>query len=475
MKRISRRELLRGAAMGAAAAILAACAPAPTPTKAPEPTQAKAEPTKAPEATKAPEPTKVPATPAPKQPTTINVWGWCCYHWKRVPEDPASYGEEWFTEDTKGAIKVEITYSGYPDFQTALKTAMPAGSGPDVFMVNWQIIQPYASSEFVLPLEEMANQAWGDWKKQFKPGAVDEIERLGRLDGSGHAYFMPIYDQCLGMIWYSMPLFQKAGITEKPKHWAEFEVACEKLKAAGIAPLTMGGKDMWQHLDWFMSLAEVAAPGKLDQFQDGKLKLTDPDFVRIGQIYRDMYKKQWFPEGTIGTDIMGAIALFQQEKAAMILLGTHATWLGNPANMTDEQKQAKKHETWGCFLLPDSKGLVAIAMGNAITKASKNKEAAWEFVKWWSAGRGQDIQALVPEYPSHVGKEPKPVGNAFDQNVMQVMIKQLNEGPNTLRWLRCANLADQIGPEMQGIAMGKVTPEQSMANLQNVFDKLCKK
>ena len=45
-------------------------------------------------------------------------------------------------------------------------------------------------------------------------------------------------------IYYRKDLFEQNGITA-PKNWAELLAACEKLKAAGIAPFAIGTKALW--------------------------------------------------------------------------------------------------------------------------------------------------------------------------------------------------------------------------------------
>jgi raffinose/stachyose/melibiose transport system substrate-binding protein len=51
-------------------------------------------------------------------------------------------------------------------------------------------------------------------------------------------YAIP-YQPYLYCILYNKATFTKAGITAAPKTWAEFLTVCEKLKAAGITPLTI--------------------------------------------------------------------------------------------------------------------------------------------------------------------------------------------------------------------------------------------
>jgi raffinose/stachyose/melibiose transport system substrate-binding protein len=375
---------------------------------------------------------------------------------------------EMFTEDT--GIKPELTVTGYGDFRTSLKAALPTGTGPDVFQLNWQVVQPFATEEFVSPLEEMAAAEWGDWESVFAPALVDEIWALGAMDGSGHAYFLPVMGQVLGIMYYRSDIFEETGVSV-PETWAELGEVCETLIAGGIDAIVMGGTNGWQHVDWFKELAEIAAPGRIDVFQDGEAKLTDEDLLQTAVLYEEMWMEGWFSEDVAGMDFGGAQQMFNSKEAAMELAGSHVLRSYNPARASEEIVEASNHIRM--FLPPGGKGLTATATGYAVTQACEDKDVGWEWMKFWTDGRGQQWMADWPDYVSNVNFEMAKFGTVVDEQLAAPMWKQYQEGPNTLRWLRCGALIDQIGPVFQGVATGQVSPEVAMGELQEVFDTLC--
>ncbi|MBI2939587.1 MAG: extracellular solute-binding protein [Chloroflexi bacterium] len=444
--RFTRRQFVGMTGAVAGFALLQACAPAPTPTPVPP----------------------KPAAPAAKAPAaaakgTVSEWGWVNWaendKWKGLDGRPP---REHFEGET--GIKLEYTNYAYADYLAALKTALPAGAGPDVFEINWQVLQPYASPDIVLPLDDLAKVTWGDWKKQFIPGLIDEVDRLGR----GQAYFIPIYGQLLGYLFYSLPIFEKNKLSV-PKTWAEFEAVCETLKKSGAIPLAVGGKDFWQQVDWFMSLTEVAAPGKLDEVQRGNGKLTDKDIVQTMHLHKKIYTSGWFAEGALGVPTAGGSQLFHEGKAAMMLLGTHVISWSKVATL----KEASL--TWGTFVVPDSKGLVATAWAMSIPKAAKNRDQAWRLVQWSSAEKGQEIVAAAPEPPAHMKYKMAGVGTVFDKNIIEPLIENMARGKNRLRWMECSALIDAVGPVMQGVASNQLTPEAAMAELEKTRETRCQK
>ena len=52
-------------------------------------------------------------------------------------------------------------------------------------------------------------------------------------------------------LFYRKDLFHKVGIADEPKTWDQFLDACKRLKAAGITPIAVGGRDAWTLAGWF--------------------------------------------------------------------------------------------------------------------------------------------------------------------------------------------------------------------------------
>ena len=77
----------------------------------------------------------------------------------------------------------------------------------------------------------------------------------------GKVYGMPIA-ALPGGIWYSKDLFKQAGIEKTPTTWDEFTQVIDKLKAANITPIALGGKDAWPAAHWYYWFALRECPAK---------------------------------------------------------------------------------------------------------------------------------------------------------------------------------------------------------------------
>ena len=461
-KIVSRREFLRGAVVAGLGAAVAACAPKATA----EATEAPAAPTEAPAA-----PTEAPAVPteapAADEPRTLTFMQWFDANWDVVPAGFSETGHDLFLEET--GIDAQIEVVGYGDFNVVLKTKFAAGEPPDSFMVAWPVIRPWATEEFLVSLQDMAVAEWGDWEALFPEGITNEIKMLGATDGTGNTYFIPVYGQCLGLMWYNVPVFEQAG-AEVPTTFLEWEDACSKLRDAGFAPIVTGGVDNWQNIDWFKALTEVVAPGRFMEFEAGNALLTDDDLVEIARTWRMMWEDGWFAPEVAGMDTGGATQMLFSDQAASFLGGTHMAGYANPASNPEIAPMLANFTTGP---IPDGKGLVATAVGYNITSGSEHKDETWKFCAWWAAGTGQEIWGHRPEYIVNVNYEMTPVDGPGQETLLAPMMEQYLHGENIFRHVRCSHLYDAIGPTWQGVANGSVSPEIAMEDLQKVWDDSC--
>src|SRR4029079_10084876 len=95
-------------------------------------------------------------------------------------------------------------------------------------------------------------RAVASWKDTINPGA------LGLYQIDGKQYGIP-FDLGMVGIWYNKDLFSKAGTPAPPTTWDEFLSDVDKLKAAKITPISVGGSPAtWTEMFWwaYLSLRE---------------------------------------------------------------------------------------------------------------------------------------------------------------------------------------------------------------------------
>jgi multiple sugar transport system substrate-binding protein len=163
-------------------------------------------------------------------------------------------------------------------------------------------------------------------KQEFGPVATELMSDQGKQYGVPHSYYQWGF-------FYRKDLFQKVGITEAPKTWADFVSACEKLKASGVEPITIGSKDLWPTAGWFDYINLRSNGLKFHQeLMGGSVPYTDERVKAVFAKWKELLDKGCFMKNHASMSWQDSQAPLFQGKAAMMLMGNFIT--GNfPANV----------------------------------------------------------------------------------------------------------------------------------------------
>jgi len=226
-------------------------------------------------------------------------------------------------------VTIKLTVLENEAFKAKLATDLAGGNVPDLFQ-SWGGGGMAEQVDAGLLKDITADVA--SWKDTINPGA------LGLYAQDGKQYGVP-FD--LGMVgfWYNKDQFTQAGITAPPTTWDEFLTDVGKLKAAGITPIALGGKDKWPGMFWWAYLA-LRAGGK-DAMQNA-ISTGDwsgPSFVTAGTELKKLIDLDPFQKGFLAAPWDGAggqAATMATGKAAMQLMGQWAPGTMN-ANSPDQK------------------------------------------------------------------------------------------------------------------------------------------
>ena len=124
-------------------------------------------------------------------------------------------------------------------------------------------------------------------------------------------------------IFYNKQMFADNGWTE-PTTWDEFIELCEKIKAAGIAPLTLGGGDTWpcqMSADAIVHTVEQGNEKDLSEaLWTGKRTYTDETSLKVFD--REMEFLSYMEDGFMGIAYSDVPARLVAGKAAMLYDGS---------------------------------------------------------------------------------------------------------------------------------------------------------
>ena len=118
--------------------------------------------------------------------------------------------------------------------QTKIPIALASNNPPDVF-------QEWGGGALV---DEVKAKKVQNLTKYVKPWIKSIGGSAAGWQVNGRRYAVPYSVGVVGF-WYNKQLFSQAGIASAPTSWPQLLAAITKLKAAGITPISVGGRDRW--------------------------------------------------------------------------------------------------------------------------------------------------------------------------------------------------------------------------------------
>jgi multiple sugar transport system substrate-binding protein len=153
-----------------------------------------------------------------------------------------------FTAET--GVKVNLT-EGLETIDDQVENAVAAGKSPDLVIVNlFDKTLGWLDAGVTAPVDQYLKD-WGLADK-IKPVALDEW-RVGGVAG-GELQGLP-FSGFSWPLWYNTDLLNKAGVDKPPATTDELLTAAQKLRAAGVGPVVVGGND-WTGQKLFYQIAE---------------------------------------------------------------------------------------------------------------------------------------------------------------------------------------------------------------------------
>ena len=283
-----------------------------------------------------------------------------------------------FTKET--GIPVEVNFNGREIRQT-LQPALDAGETIDIFDEDIGRVNNTWGS-YLLSLDSYYNQAYPSTGGQpFVSVIHKSLVDLAKDLGGGSLKVVP-YQPFAYIVMYNKDLFNQAGIASLPKTWDDFLDVCAKLKASGVAGITVD--DAYMACLFGYTIDRIVGLDAAKAMVDNN-DFSGPQVLRFGQIWENMAKNGYVhPNAAANVWPSGQVNEFAQGRAAMYLNGT---WLPN------EIKGNAPNFNWGQFSFPAidpaGDGIYANNYGSqcfGINKNTKYPEEAFKFLVWMTTG-----------------------------------------------------------------------------------------
>jgi raffinose/stachyose/melibiose transport system substrate-binding protein len=346
-------------------------------------------------------------------------------------------------------VTIKITVLENEAFKTKLSTTA-AADYPDLFQ-SWGGGIMAQQADAGLLKDITADIA--DWKDTINPGAMSIYAYNGKQ------YGVP-WDMGMIGFWYNKALFEQAGITAPPATWDEYLDAVGKLRAAGIDPLAIAGKDKWpsMHLWTYLVLRVGGGDALSEMIQSGNWN-TDA-CTKAGEEVLRLNELDPYQAGYKSADYNAEAAAVGNGKAAMELMGQWA-----PSVQMDQSADKQGlGDDLGWFPFPTVEGGAGaptdgVGGGNGIAVGVNAPPEAIDFLKFFSSvDVGNKLNTDNVGLSTVVGTE----GSVTDPNLQAVLA---GRGEATFMQLyldqaTSGGLSQAFNDATIALFLGESTPEE---------------
>jgi raffinose/stachyose/melibiose transport system substrate-binding protein len=302
--------------------------------------------------------------------------------WKAEPTGATPAVLQKITDDFSMAhpdIKVSLEIVPQQEFKEHVFQEVASSDPPDVFM-TWAagFLRTFVRQETVMALDDVL-AADPAWQRRFHPGVFENLT----IDG--HIYAVPNTEAVVALF-FNKRIFEELGL-DVPETFGDLLSITPVLRSHGVTPLAFGNREPWVGGMLAALLVErLDGMNPYRALEEGAMRWDAPVFERAGQLLRDMADRGVFPDGFTDLSYEESIASFRDGRAAMAIMGSWAipVFLESPRMTLDGL---------GVAPVPLVKGglgsvhtwLCQTDLNFGISAGSRNKAAAVEYLKWFSA------------------------------------------------------------------------------------------
>ncbi|MCL5771998.1 MAG: sugar ABC transporter substrate-binding protein [Actinobacteria bacterium] len=293
--------------------------------------------------------------------------------------------EKWNSENPD--IQVNLTLQSWETMFEHFQTAASTGTMPDIARVHGSMVNQYGTGGFLEPLNNFSDYS------QVKNDYIEGY--LHTLNINGQQYGFPQ----LGLIFILMgnkKMLNDAGYQELPKTWDELKETAKKLtvpgKQWGYSIIGANTRDFTYRWSEYM----FKAGGDVLNTDWSKSLVTEPAWEGAVQLFADMKKDGSLDPAFLATDFEGQLNKIAGNQVAMWLEGGYI--IGPIAG-----KAPNMELLYGAVPAPaealgkSPQGTLQDIIMVCMSSASKHKEAAWKFLKWYTGPEADKDYVLHPE------------------------------------------------------------------------------
>ena len=389
------------------------------------------------------------------------------WHWMTDRNDTLQKLAEQYQQETGIEVTIQL-FAPSEAYSQKIIAAAQANVLPDIYGIldKKSIVADFIKAGLVADLTDAMEADNGQWKNSlFDKALADRRFDAGNIYGiTPGIYGVPI-DVTNEQLLYNKKLLAKAGIKTPPVSFDEFIRDSQALKRVGITPFVSGWGELWL-LDCFASNYAFNIMGEdkiFDTFR-GKVKYTDPDWIKVFSIFAELRDKGVLIDGIVTKGNKYAEQDFALERAAFTFNGS---WCVNVYHDMNPGLDYGLIPPPPISILYPLKIWGSAGSSFVVNASSPNKDKAIAFLKWLTAKEQQTVLAReTNNLPSN--KEAlsaiSPILEDFAKGMDQSThpnIWPLNEDPS---------VREAFDKGIQDIIIGEKTPQQVADDVQKVKD-----
>lgn len=350
-------------------------------------------------------------------------------------------------------VTVKVTPVGWDVAHQKLVSAAAAGTLPDVAQMGGSYMGEFAELGVLEPVDTKTFNEKDFFHSGWQQGEVD-----------GKAYGVPWYVDTR-VLYYRTDLAEKAGITKAPTNWKEMQdLATAYQKKAGTKwglSIQPSGLDTVQNFYSFL----YSAGGEIVN-DKGEVVIDSPEAVKALKEYGS-----YFDKGLSNKSVQPGYDVVKDFGNGRVPMFFGGPWHVTLLNEGQPQIKGK----WAVANVPADKASVSMAGGSSlvVSKDSKHKAAATEFIKYLTDTKGQaDWYKRTKDLPANTAAWTS--GDLAADPDLQVFKKQMDTAKSSPSLSNWTEITDKVDQAIAKVTQGKASAEDALKTAQSEIEGLVK-
>lgn len=386
--------------------------------------------------------------------TTITQWG------LTLSEDGKAQFDSLVSEfeEANPDIEVEFVEKGTDQIKSSLAQVIGTDAAPD-FYSYWSglglgglLVDLGASLDLTEYYDEYG------WNDRFTDAALDSVTQYG-----GH-HGVPAVANTEAIV-YNTALFEKAGIDAVPTTYDELAAAAEKLKAAGITPISFGGTVNWYVMRLLDNLLETECGAETNDALTGlEADWSTEPCVEAAFAELKTWSDDYFNEGWVSATDQQGQNVFIQGQSAMMLEGD---WIGGTLAAADFPA-----DDLGVFAFPTGTDRIyGLQSATYVSATTEHPDEVVRYLDWLSSPEIQTKYAafLGGGVPVVEGVEAADNGSGITDDFISVTEAAQGQFQNNDQTLP-SNVVTEYWRVMNGVATGTIAVDEAGGLMQDFID-----